>query len=452
MNTTDVNPKIYKHPENFLKNIIRFDTTNPPGNEKACVEYIDAVLKSTGFETKILAKDPERPNLIARLKGRGDAAPFLLYGHVDVVPAVGNWDHEPFKADEADGYIWGRGALDMKGGISMIICALLRAKDEGIVPAGDIILAVLSDEEAGGEYGAKYLAENHAAEFEGVQYAIGEFGGIPLSLGGKKFYAIQVAEKRPCWMRMIIPGKPMHSSSPIRDGAMAKLGYILSKLNENRLPVHIIPIVRQMIETACTSVSPEASAMLSQLLDTSNTDHILDALGPKGLMLDAMLHNTVNATMIEGGTKINIAPSKIVAQLDGRLLPGYSPEDMQAEIRDVVGDKIFGNHIKEEEKVKFEMVRNDPDSPEADMKYFDMLAGILHEAEPDSPAIPLLLQGSTDGRFFSELGIQTYGFLPMNLPEDLNFLALVHGANERIPIESLEFGTNAIYKVIKRYE
>ena len=172
MSTTD--PTIYQRPAALLQDLIRFDTTNPPGNEAACVTYIDHLLTEAGIETTRLARDPNRPNLIARLKGQGKAPPLLLYGHVDVVTTVGQqWTHPPFEAREVDGVIWGRGALDMKGGVAMMLAAVLRAKAEGLAPAGDVVLAILSDEECGGDYGAGYLVENHPEQFEGVRYALG---------------------------------------------------------------------------------------------------------------------------------------------------------------------------------------------------------------------------------------------------------------------------------------
>ncbi|HZA22186.1 MAG TPA: M20/M25/M40 family metallo-hydrolase, partial [Dehalococcoidia bacterium] len=165
-------------PPELLQNLIRFNTTNPPGNERPCIEYLNRLLTEAGFSTTILAKDPERPNLITRLAGQGKAPPLLLYGHVDVVTTERQtWQHPPFDGQLLDGYIWGRGALDMKGGIVMMLAAILRAREEGHLPAGDVVLAVVSDEEAGGYFGARYLVEEHSQLFHGICYAIGEFGG-----------------------------------------------------------------------------------------------------------------------------------------------------------------------------------------------------------------------------------------------------------------------------------
>ncbi|MCA9993797.1 MAG: M20/M25/M40 family metallo-hydrolase, partial [Anaerolineales bacterium] len=193
---------IYERPAALLQQLIRFDTTNPPGNEAACVGYIDGLLRQAGIETTLLALDPNRPNLIARLPGRGEAPPLLLQGHVDVVTTAGQvWQQPPFAANLVDGYIWGRGAVDMKGGVAMMVSAFLRAAAENLDTAGDLILAIVSDEESGGIYGAKFLAQQHPEQFAGVQYAIGEFGGFTMYVGGQRFYPIMVTEKQICSLK-----------------------------------------------------------------------------------------------------------------------------------------------------------------------------------------------------------------------------------------------------------
>ena len=196
-----------RNPVELLQELIRFDTTNPPGNEAPCIRYIEEVISGTGMVQQILSKDDHRPNLVARLRGRGDKPPLLIYGHVDVVTAANQtWCHPPFEGTRADGYVWGRGALDMKGGIAMMLAALLKICDNGITPSGDIIFAALSDEEAGGGYGAAYLVEHHADYFSGTKYAIGEFGGFSMYVGNRCFYPIMVAEKQACWLKCRIKG------------------------------------------------------------------------------------------------------------------------------------------------------------------------------------------------------------------------------------------------------
>jgi len=432
---------IYQRPVELLQNLIRFDTTNPPGNEAQCVAYINNLLTEAGLETTILAKDANRPNLIARLKGQGTAPPLLLYGHVDVVTTANqDWTHPPFDGKVVDGYVWGRGALDMKGGVAMMLAAFLRAKAEGLAPAGDVVLAILSDEEAGGDYGADYLVRNHAEQFEGIRYAIGEFGGFSMYIAERKFYPIQVAEKQFFWTKATLRGPGGHGAFPARGGTMAKLAQLLQSLEQHRLPVHITPVARQMLESIAAAVPSPMNSVFVQLLDPAFTDTVLDQLGEQGLMFDALLHNTVNATIVQGGEKINVIPSEIALSLDGRLLPGRTPDNMMAELRQVVGDDV-----------ELEPIRHDPGPAEPDMGLFDTLADIVRQADPDGIPMPLLLVATTDARLFSRLAIQTYGFLPMNLPEEFNFMRLIHAADERIPVESLDFGTDAIYKALQRF-
>ena len=432
---------LYKRPAELLQKLIRFDTTNPPGNEAQCVTYINSLLTEAGFETTILAKDQERPNLITRLKGQGKTSPLLLYGHVDVVTTANQkWTHPPFEGRVIDGYIWGRGALDMKSGVAMMLAAFLRAKAEGLAPSGDIVLAILSDEEAGGDYGAGFLVENHAEQFEGIRYAIGEFGGFTLYINQKRFYPIQVAEKQFCWLQAILRGPGGHGSLPMHGGTMAKLAKLLQSLDQHQLPVHITPVARQMMETMASALPFPSRLVLRQLLNPRLTDLILKLLGNKGQLFAPLFHNTVNATVVQGGDKINVIPSEIVLKLDGRLLPGYTPENMISELRPIIGDEV-----------ELELIRYDPGPAQLDMGLFDTLAGILREADTNSIPVPLLISATTDARFFSRLGIQTYGFTPMSLPEDFAFFNTIHSADERIPIESVEFGTNALYKVLQRF-
>ncbi len=431
---------LYQRPAELLQRLIRFDTTNPPGNEGELITFVNQLLTDAGIPTQILAKTPTRPNLIARLPGRGDAPPLLLQGHVDVVTTEGQkWRYPPFEARIADGYIWGRGALDMKGGVAMMLAAFLRAKAENADLPGDVILLLLSDEEAGSDMGARFLVEEHPELFAGVRYAIGEFGGFPMAIGGKRFYPIQVAEKHLCWMKATVHGPAGHASMPVRGGAMAKLADLLQKLDQNRLPVHITPVVKQMIETIADALDGPMTQVMRQLLNPAATDQVLDRMGPDGRLFDAMLHNTVSPTILHGSSKINVIPGEASVEIDGRILPGMSSDDLIRELRDLVG-----------EEVEFQVMRADPGPAEPDLSWFDTLGDILRESDPEGIPVPLLISGVTDARYFSQLGIQTYGYLPMNLPPDFNFQSTIHAADERIPVEAVAFGANAIYKALQR--
>jgi acetylornithine deacetylase/succinyl-diaminopimelate desuccinylase-like protein len=434
-------PSIYQRPTELLRRLIQFNTTNPPGNEAECISFIKGLLNEAGIETNILDQTPERPNLIARLHGKGSASPLLLYGHVDVVTTANQqWQHSPFAGEVIDGFVWGRGALDMKGGVAMMLAAFLRAKLEALNLPGDVILAIVCDEEAGGVLGSKYLVENHAELFEGIRYALGEFGGFTIYVGKQRFYPIMVAEKQKCWLKATVRGAGGHGSIPVRGGAMAKLSQLLQRLDKNRLPVHVTPIVRRMFKTIASSVGGLRGLLIGQLTNPLLTDRVLNVLGERGRTFDPLLHNTVSPTILHGSCKANVIPSEVSVELDGRLLPGYRPDDLVSELSRIVGDDL-----------EIEVIHHEPGPADPDMGLFGLLADVLRQADPDGIPVPLLLGARTDACFFSRLGIQTYGFLPMPLPEDFNFTQTIHAADERIPVESIGFGANAIYEVLRRF-
>jgi acetylornithine deacetylase/succinyl-diaminopimelate desuccinylase-like protein len=404
---------IEQRPAELLQRLLRFDTTNPPGHERELLEWVRGLLGGLGCEVQIVARDPERPNLIARLAGRGEAPALLLQGHVDVVPASGEWAHPPFAGEIADGYIWGRGALDMKGGVAMMLAAFMRVAEGAAAPAGDLVLCLLSDEERGSDFGAEFLVAEHAGLFDGVRYAIGEFGGFTMEMGGQRFAPIMVAEKQILWARARLHGPAGHASMPVRGGAMGKLGAFLSRIDEGQMPTHDTPLAERMAAALGADGSP---------------------------LVDAVRRNTVSVTGIRAGEAQNVIPPEVEVDLDMRLLPGVSADDAIAELRALTGVEF-----------DIEIVRHDALDAEPDFTHFEMLAGILRELDPEVQPLPLLLPAVTDGRFFSRLGIQTYGFLPMQLPPGLEFMKLIHAPDERIPVDSLEYGTTAIVRAIERY-
>jgi acetylornithine deacetylase/succinyl-diaminopimelate desuccinylase-like protein len=424
----------------LLRELIRFDTTNPPGNEEACIEFVRAQLEEAGCATETYAADPSRPNLVSRLPG-GDAPPLLLQGHVDVVTTVGqSWTHPPFDGVLEGGAVWGRGALDMKAGVAMLVHAFLRARREGVELPGDVVLCVLSDEENGGDLGARFLVEEHPELFAGMRHALGEFGGFTLHAGGKRFYPIQVAEKQICWLKATVRGPGGHGAMINRGSAPGRLGRLLADLDKTRLPVHVTPVVRESIERIASELPRPQAAVMRSLLKPRLTDGALRLLGAQARAFEPMLRNTVNATIVRGGEKINVVPSELELELDGRALPGQSPYQLMGELQAAIGDDI-----------ELELVRHDPGPAEPDLGLFETLAGVIRELDPEGIPIPLLQIGVTDGRFFSRVGVQTYGFLPMRLPKGFEFAPLIHAADERIPVEALEFGAEAVWRAIQRF-
>ena len=231
-----------------------------------------------------------------------------------------------------------------------------------------------------------------------------------------------------------------HGSIPMHGGATAKLGRLLQKLDQHRLPIHIHPVVHQMLETMADALaSSPTGSRLRQLLNPVHADEVLDQLGSHTHFFDPILHNTVNVTILQGGHKINVIPSEIVVEIDGRLLPGYTPDDMFQELHELVGNDI-----------EFELIRYGEGQSEPNMGFYNVLANIIQQADPNGIAVPTLMPAVTDGRFFSQLGIQTYGFLPMDLYEGFDFLQAIHAADERIPVTALDFGTNAIHEAMRR--
>ena len=427
-------------PVELLQELIRFDTTNPPGNERACIEFVQAQLEEAGCETQLYEKVPERPNLVSRLAG-GDAPPLLLYGHVDVVTTAGQrWTHPAFSGELVDGYVWGRGALDMKGGVAMLVSAFLRAKRENVELPGDVVLVVLADEEAGGEVGARFLVEEHPELFAGMRYALGEFGGFSMAIAGHRFYPIQVAEKQICWLKATVRGPGGHGSYAHRGGTVARLGRLLRDLDRHRLPVHVTPVAREFVERVAAALPRKEATVVRSLLKPRLTDAALRLLGERAVTMAPMLRNTVNVTIVRGGEKINVVPSEIEVELDGRALPGFGPDQLIAEVQAIVGDDV-----------ELELVRHDPGPSEPDLGLFETLAGVIRELDPDGIPVPLLQIGVTDGRFFSRAGVQTYGFVPLRLPEDFAFTQLLHAADERVPVEAIEFGAEAVWRAIQRF-
>lgn len=434
-------PTIYRRPVELLQKLIQFDTTNPPGNESECIAFINDLLRQAGVETSVFSRSAARPNLVARLPGMGNAPPLLLYGHVDVVTTENqNWHHPPFEGKVADGFVWGRGALDMKGGVAMMLSAFLRAKAENLKPPGEVVLAVVSDEEAGGGFGAKFLVDEHAEQFENIRYAIGEFGGFSQTVGGRRIYPIQVAEKQVCWLKATVYGSGGHGSIPVQGGAMAGLARLLQQLDRKNLPVHVTPPAHLMFSQMASALGGVNGFFLGQLLNPRFTDSLLKLMGERGRLFYPLLHNSVSPTILHGSRLINVIPSKVTVELDGRLLPGFKPDDLVRELRRIVGTDV-----------ELEVAQYIPGPVAPDMGLFDTLADILREADPDCAPVPLLLSGVTDARYFSRLGIQTYGFLPMPLPADFNFTRTIHAADERIPVDAVDFGANAVYQVLKQF-
>jgi acetylornithine deacetylase/succinyl-diaminopimelate desuccinylase-like protein len=428
-------------PAELLRQLIRFDTTNPPGDEGPCLDYLRGLFAGTAAECRVLASPAGRPNLVVRVPGRGEAPPMLMQGHVDVVTTSGQrWTHPPFGGDLVKGWVWGRGALDMKSGVAMMVAALLRAMQRNEPPAGDVVLCCLADEEAGGAHGAQFLVERHAELFAGIRHGLGEGGGTTQHLNGRAFYPIMVAEKRACRLRVTLRGPGGHASRSHRGGTMARLAELLRALDRNRLPFHVTPVAAAYVRgVAQASHEPERSRLLA-LLDPARTDAALDAMGDDAGRFDPILHHTINATIVRAGEKINVIPSVATVELDGRMLPGFEPEEFVSEVRAIIG-----------REPEVEIIGSGPRLKEAERgPLYDLLCAVLRQLDPAAVPVPLLMTGATDQRHFARLGIEGYGYLPLRLPPGFG-QETVHAADERVPAAALDFGTDALYRVLQRY-
>lgn len=438
-------------PAGLTADLIRIDTTNPPGNEAELIRHIAPLLRMPGVEPLVTGPAEDRLSLVARFPGRGEAPPLLLHAHADVVPAAGQaWTHPPFEGRLVDGEIWGRGAIDMKGGLAMMICALGRLAAAGQRPAGDVILAVVADEEQGSAAGASYLADMHARLFDGVRYAIGEEGGAGIDLGGRRFHPVVVAEKRACWLRVTLRGPGGHGSRPPSPTTpMTRLGPLLTALTTVRLPRHNTPAADRMLGALAGALPGPLGDRVAALGAAQDGDEEPTGLPEAAARhLDSLLRHTVNPTVIRAGEKINVMPAEITIDLDGRILPGeFSGADLTAEVRALIGQGPQLEMLREEGS---ETARAAIAEPEFG-PFFRTLTGVLAEHDPDGVALPMLSPATTDAIIFGRLGIRCYGWLPMRLPAGGEHRALLHAADERVPVEALEFGTRCLTQLLRGY-
>ncbi len=426
----------------LLRALVRIDTSNPPGREREAINLLGRLLAGAGIEPTILARNSERPNLLARVRGRGQAPPLLLYGHVDVVPAAADgWTRNPFAGDVVDGQVWGRGTLDMKGGVAMLVTAFVRAAKQEDAPPGDLLLAVNSDEETGGHHGARFLVDEHAGWFSGVRHALSEFGGYTHHVGGRRLYPIQVAQKRRCVLRATVRGAGGHSATPLRGQTMARLAAVLRALDRRRLPAHVTPIVRAMVLVMAEGLPAWQRAGLRALVRPRATAPVLRIAGPLAADLDPLFRNTLAATVARAGEARNVLPAAASLELDGRLLPGQEPEDLVREATAILP-----------RDVTLEVLERDPPAVRRhpDLELVPLLSEVLREEDPAGHPFPLVTPGMTDARIYDALGIQTYGFLPMRLPPGL-MPRLLHAVDERVPVAALDAGARALERVVERY-
>ncbi len=428
-----------------LKQLIRIDTTNPPGNERAAADYLARVLEREDIPFEILESLPGRASLVARVRGTGAKPPLLLNGHLDVVPAdPERWRHPPFSAVEHDGCIWGRGAVDMKNMVAMSLQILVLLKRSGVTLERDVIFAAVADEETGSRHGARFLVERHP-ELVRAEYVLNEIGGYTLYFGDAVFYPVQVAEKGICWFELSAEGTAGHGSMPRADNAVVRVARAVEALGRVRLPQHNTEVVEAFLRRLADSAPfPQKQAILL-LLEPRLSGPLLDVLSRRdpeqGGAMAAMLRNTASPTMLSAGKKINVIPSTARAQVDGRIIPGESIQSFLSEVRRVVGDDVTVKVLEGREGSVF-----DPKTP-----LFDAICRTLEHHHPGAIPVPFMIPGFTDSSAYRELGATCYGFSPVKMPAGMSYTRLYHGDDERIPVAGFAWGLRVLYDLVRSF-
>ena len=399
------------------------------GDEKAAAEYVAAKMKEVGIASKIYESAPNRCSVVARIEGRDKSKPGLVVnGHLDVVPAnAADWSVDPFSGAIKDGCIWGRGAVDMKNMDAMILAVIRLWAKHNYQPERTIVIVFFADEEAGGIYGSRWMAEKHPEVFAGCSETVSEVGGFSLTLlSGKRVYAIEASQKGIEWMKLTAEGVAGHGSMVNNANAVTRLSEAIAKIGNYTWP--------QRITKTSDLFFQKISEISGKPYDKNNLQPLIDEVGPMGKMIGATLCNTTNPTMLEAGYKANVIPQSASAVVDGRTLPGYEKELLDT-VRSLVGE-----HVKVES-----LVSDIPLEVEFGGPLVDAMIAAIKSEDPDGIPIPYLLSGGTDNKALAKLGIVGYGFSPLKLPPDLDFTGLFHGIDERVPVDSLQFGARTLF-------
>jgi acetylornithine deacetylase/succinyl-diaminopimelate desuccinylase-like protein len=439
-------PPLHLDAQEICRSLLRIDTTNPPGNERPAAELLAGKLREVGYEPILLEAAPNRTNVVVRHRGTGAAPPLLLSAHLDVVEAdASKWKHPPFEAVEAEGCLWGRGAIDMKNMAAMCTAIMRRLARDRVRLGRDVIFAAVADEEAGCDLGSRFLVEQHP-DLVRAEYAIGESGGFSLHLANTTFYPVQVAEKGFCWVRARVVGEPGHGSMPRRDSAVIRLGEAIARLGEAKFPVHATSYVKDFIE-AIAARQPAVVRPLLRLVARPDLLARVTRLIPDAAVarsFGALLSNTASPTVVRAGNKTNVIPGVAEMEIDGRTLPGQSDEDFLRELRAAIGEGVELEIIKSAPPVTTEPVA----SP-----LYDVIRRQVNAREPDAVVVPYMIPGFTDAKYFTRMGAHWYGFSPVKIEKGsgIRFADMFHGHNERVPIAGLHWGTEVLEAVIREF-
>ncbi|GMV13263.1 MAG: M20/M25/M40 family metallo-hydrolase [Polyangiaceae bacterium] len=429
----------------LFKALLRIDTTNPPGNERPAADLLARLFEREGIEFSVLESEPTRASIVARLRGSGEAGPLLLNGHLDVVPAdPEHWSHPPFEAVEADGCVWGRGAIDMKNMVAMSAMTLVALKRSGAPLRRDVIFAGVADEEAGSNKGALFLVQQHP-ELVRAEFVLNEVGGHTLHMGSSRFYPVQVSEKGICWFELVASGDPGHGSMPHPNNAVVKLSRAIAALGTTRLPQRVTPVVETFLRTLARGAPFPQKKLLPLMLEPRLAGFLLDTLErqnpDQARGINAMLRNTVSPTILRAGRKVNVIPSEARAELDGRVVPGTSVGEFLAEVQEVIGRDLRLNVLEQHDGTVFE----------THTPLYDAIVKAVGRHDPGGTVVPYMIPGFTDSFAYARLGATCYGFSPVRLPPDLNFTRMYHGHDERIPVDGFTWGFGVLSELVRDF-
>lgn len=422
----------------IAQDLIRFDTTNfgegKSNGETEAAQYLGALLEGLGLATTYVDAGERRTSVIARVQGSDASLPALVvHGHTDVVPAdPANWSVDPFGGDIKDGMLWGRGAVDMKNMDAMIIGALTDILGAGRQPRRDLIVGFFSDEENGGVFGSHYLVDNHPELFAGATEAISEVGGYSITMNGTRAYLLQTGEKALIWIKLVARGTAAHGSRVIHDNAVTKLAEAVAVIGRKEWPIHLTDTTTQLVA--------ELARIMGADITKTGPEEIILSTGTAAGFMQASLRTTSNPTLLRAGYKHNVIPDLAEALIDIRCLPGEEDATL-AEVRSLLPEGIELVIVHQDIGLD-----NRFEGP-----LVDAMVHTLQAADPDAPVLPYLLSGGTDNKALQKLGITGYGFAPLQLPEELDFPAMFHGVDERVPLDALIFGRRVLGSLLETY-
>ena len=422
----------------ICQDLLRIDTSNfgdgsGPG-ERAAAEYVMTSLHEVGLEPELFESERGRASVVVRLPGLDPTRPALvLHGHLDVVPAqADDWRVDPFGGEEIDGLLWGRGAVDMKDMDAMMLAVVRQMVREGRQPARDVVLAFFADEEAGGALGARWAVDHRPELFEGATEAISEVGGFSTTINGQRAYLLQTAEKGIGWLRLVADGRAGHGSQVQTDNAVVHLAAAVARIGQHRWPYVMTPTVEALLRGVC-----DLTGLPFDPEDPTTVDALVDAMGSAARFVGATVQNTSNPSQLAAGYKANVIPGRAEATVDARFLPGHE-ESAMATLRELAG-----------EHVRIEPIHQDValEVPFSGTLVDAMTSSLLAE-DPEAVVLPYALSGGTDNKSLARLGITGYGFAPLLLPDTLDFPGMFHGVDERVPTDSLKFGTRVLDRLL----